>query len=571
MSALDESPNPESVDAGLTRRRFVSYGAAAGALAWSGAGCSFEPTSDPNGDRAAGTDTAGGPPRRARPEAFPVDAFELDEIGIADLRGGLESGQWSSADLVRLYLDRIEAIDRNGPTLRSVIETNPDAIEIAERLDEERRNGEVRGPLHGIPILVKDNVATADRMQTTAGALALAGTISPRDSFVAQRLRSAGAVLLGKANLSEWANFRSTRSSSGWSGRGGQCRNPYVLDRNPCGSSSGSGAAASASLCAAAIGTETNGSIVCPSSANGLVGIKPTVGLVSRSLIVPIAEAQDTAGPMARTVRDAAMVLGALTGVDPDDPRTAESRGHAETDYTQYLDAGGLEGARIGVVRDYFGRHTDVDAVMEDAIQALTDGGAEVIDPVEIPNRTDINGPSFQVLLYEFKAGVNDWLAAMGSAAPLHSLEEIIAWNEEHAAEAMPWFGQELLVQAQEKGGLDSEEYIESRDNARRRSREEGLDVVIRDQNLDALIGPTGGPAWVTDLVNGDNFSVSSSSPAAISGYPNVTVPAGRVHGLPVGISFFGAPWSEPTLLRIAYAFEQATNHRARPEFFRSL
>jgi amidase len=274
---------------------------------------------------------------------------------------------------------------------------------------------------------------------------------------------------------------------------------------------------------------------------------------------------------MARTVRDAALVLSALTGVDPDDPRTAASRSHAETDYAQYLDAGGLAGARIGVVRDYFGRHGEVDAVMEDAIQALKDGGAEVIDPVEIPNRTDINGPSFQVLLYEFKAGVNGWLAAMGSAAPVSSLEEVIAWNEEHAAEAMRWFGQELLIQAQEKGGLDSEEYVEARDNARRRSREEGLDVVIREQTLDALIGPTGGPAWVTDLVNGDNFSVSSSSPAAISGYPNITVPAGRVHGLPVGISFFGAPWSEPTLLRIAYAFEQATNHRAQPEFLRAL
>ena len=569
MSDRPEPPNPGSPD--LTRRRFVSYGAAAGALAWSGAGCSFEPTSNQNGDGAASTDTAGGPARRASPEAFPVDPFELDEIGIADLRGGLESGQWSSVDLVRLYLDRIEAIDRGGPALRSVIETNPDAIRVAQRLDEERRNGEVRGPLHGIPILVKDNIATADRMQTTAGALALAGTISPRDSFVAQRLRSAGAILLGKANLSEWANFRSTRSSSGWSGRGGQCLNPYVLDRNPCGSSSGSGAAASASLCAAAIGTETNGSIVCPSSANGLVGIKPTVGLVSRSLIVPIAEAQDTAGPMARTVRDAAMVLGALTGVDPDDPRTADSQTHAETDYTQYLDAGGLAGARIGVVRDYFERHTEVDALMEDAIQALKDGGAEVIDPVEIPHRTDINGPSFQVLLYEFKAGVNDWLAAMGGAAPVSTLEEVIAWNEAHADEAMPWFGQELLIQAQEKGGLDSAEYIESRDTARRLAGPEGLGAVIRDQRLDALIGPTGGPAWVTDLVNGDNFSVSSSSPAAISGYPNITVPAGLVHGLPVGISFFGAPWSEPTLIRIAYAFEQATNHRAAPRFLRAL
>lgn len=550
--------------AGVSRRRFVTYGAAAGALAWTG-GCTIEPSSpreQPAGDGAT---------QRPGPERFPVDAFELDEVGIADLRAGLESGRWTARDLVRSYLDRIAAIDGDGPALRSVLETNPDAMAIAGELDEERRNGEVRGPLHGIPILVKDNVATADRLTTTAGALALAGTTSPRDSFVAARLRAAGAILLGKANLSEWANFRSTRSSSGWSGRGGQCRNPYVLDRNPCGSSSGSGVAAAASLCAAAIGTETNGSIVCPSSANGLVGVKPTVGLVSRALIVPIADAQDTAGPMARTVRDAAIVLGALTGEDPDDPRTAGSSVHAHNDYTQFLDAGGLMGARIGVVRDFFGEHERVDALMEDAIAALRDGGAEVVDPVEIPHRREINPPSSQILLYEFKAGVNAWLDAMGAAVPVSTLEEIIAWNEANAATSMPYFGQELLIQAQEKGGLDSQEYLEARETARRLSRDEGLDVVLRDQRLDALIGPTGGPAWVTDLVNGDNFSVSSSSPAAISGYPNVTVPAGLVHGLPVGVSFFGAPWSEPTLLRLAYAFEQATNHRARPDFVRTL
>ena len=579
---LDTRPDADSAPRGreesaatFSRRRFVSYSAAAGALAYTGAGCTIQPSDetldDADANRAAstGSDAAAGGP--AAPERFPVRAFELDEVGIADLGAGLESGRWTARDLARLYLDRIEAIDRGGPTLRSVIETNAEALEIADELDAERRNGRVRGPLHGIPILVKDNIATADGMTTTAGALALAGTISPRDSFVARQLREAGAIIIGKANLSEWANFRSTRSSSGWSGRGGQCRNPYVLDRNPCGSSSGSGAAASASLCAASIGTETNGSIVCPSSANGLAAIKPTVGLVSRTLIVPIADAQDTAGPMARTVRDAALVLGALTGLDPDDAKTAASEGNAHSDYTQFLDAGGLAGARIGVVRDFFGEHGKVDGLMEDAISALRDGGAEIIDPVEIPNRQNINRHSFQILLYEFKAGVNAWLAAMGSAAPVATLEDVIAWNEDNAGESMPYFGQELLIQAQEKGGLDSREYLDALEAAGRLSRDEGLDVVLREQRLDALIGPTGGPAWVTDLVNGDNYSVSSSSPAAISGYPNVTVPAGMVHGLPVGISFFGAPWSEPTLLRIAYAFEQATNHRAKPEFVRTL
>ncbi|HUG01316.1 MAG TPA: amidase [Longimicrobiales bacterium] len=566
MSDRDDTrtDSPGADGAGVSRRRFVAYGAAAGALAWTG-GCTIEPSApreEPAGEAA---------PPQAGPERFPVDAFELDEVGIADLRGGLQSGRWSAEDLVRRYLERIEAIDRDGPTLRTVIEANPDALLIARGLDRERRDGETRGPLHGIPILVKDNVATADGMTTTAGALALAGTISPRDSFVAARLRAAGAIILGKANLSEWANFRSTRSSSGWSGRGGQCRNPYVLDRNPCGSSSGSAAAAAASLCAAAIGTETNGSIVCPASANGIVGIKPTVGLVSRSLIVPIADAQDTAGPMARTVRDAAIVLGALTGQDPDDPKTAASRTHGHNDYTQFLDAGGLRGARIGVVRDFLGEHEKVDALMEDAILALREGGAEVIDPVEVPNRREVGRHSFQVLLYEFKAGVDAWLQAMGDAATVRTLADVIAWNEANAATSMPYFGQELLIQAQEKGGLDTQEYLDALESAARLSRAEGLDVVLREERLDALIGPTGGPAWVTDLVNGDNYSVSSSTPAAVSGYPNVTVPAGRVQGLPVGISFFGAPWSEPTLLRIAYAFEQATNHRARPEFLRSL
>ncbi|MDT8370281.1 MAG: amidase, partial [Longimicrobiales bacterium] len=538
----------------ISRRAFMGYTAAAGALAIAGpTGCA--PPSGSERQGAAGAGTGG------------VAPFELDGVGITELQEGMASGRWTARRLTQLYLDRIEAIDRDGPTLRSIIETNPDALTIADTLDRKRASGQLRGPMHGIPVIVKDNVATADRMTTTAGALALTGAGSPEDSWVAAKLREAGAIILGKANLSEWANFRSTRSSSGWSGRGGQCRNPYALDRNPCGSSAGSGASVSASLCAVAVGTETNGSIVCPSSANGVVGIKPTVGLWSRTRIIPISATQDTAGPMGRTVRDAATLLGACVGVDPTDARTAESEGRFHTDYTQFLDRDGLRGARIGVARQNFGFDPDVDRLMEDAITAMRNAGAEIIDPANVETARRIGGPSYQVLLYEFKHGVNAYLRALGEMAPVKSLEEVISYNLANERNAMPYFGQEILIAAQEKGGLDSQEYVESRRNALRMARAEGIDAVMDQHSLDAIISPTGGPAWTTDLVNGDHFTGGSSGPAAIAGYPNISVPAGYVFGLPVGISFFGRAWSEPTLLRIAYAFERATMHRVPPRF----
>jgi len=502
------------------------------------------------------------------PAAMPP--FELEEVGLAELQKGMAEGRWSARRITELYLERIEALDRQGPELHSVIETNPDALAIAQALDGERAAGNVRGPLHGVPILLKDNVGTADRTTTTAGSLALEGSIPAADSGVARRLREAGAVLLGKANLSEWANFRSRHSSSGWSGRGGQCKNPYALDRNPCGSSSGSGAAVSANFAAAAIGTETNGSIVCPSSTNGVVGIKPTVGLVSRSRIVPISHSQDTAGPMGRTVRDAATVLGALVGIDPEDPVTAASEGHFHTDYTSFLDPEGLSGARIGVFRQAFGFNPAVDALMEKALEEMGRRGAEVIDPVEIESAREIGQHSFQVLLYEFKADLNAYLASLGSDVPVGTLEELIAWNEEHAELEMPYFGQDLFHDAQEKGPLTENEYLEALENAQRLARKEGIDKAMDEHELDALVAPTGGPAWLTDLVVGDHFGGGSSTLAAVAGYPNVTVPAGFIFGLPVGISFFGRAWSEPELLRAAYGFEQATQHRLPPRFLPS-
>lgn len=509
--------------------------------------------------------------RDAQPGDAPpplVGSFELEEATIADLGRQMAGGERTSRGITELYLDRIEALDRQGPTLRSVIETNPDAIEIAEELDRERTAGNVRGPLHGVPILLKDNVATADRTTTSAGSLALEGSIPPRDAFVAARLRQAGAVLLGKANLSEWANFRSNRSSSGWSARGGQCRNPYVLNRNPCGSSSGSGAATSANLCAAAVGTETDGSIICPSSANGLVGIKPTVGLVSRSGIVPISEVQDTAGPMARTVADAAALLSGMTGEDPLDQATMGSP--APTDLGRRLGENGaadLSGLRIGVGRQFFDRDSRVDAVMEDAIETLRSLGAEIVDPVEIAHRQEVGRYEYEAMLYEFKAGLNEYLAGLGADVPVKTLADVIAFNEANAEREMPFFGQEILIEAEAKGPLTEAAYLTARGEASRLSRDEGLDAVLSELRLDAILGPSGGPAWVTDLVHGDTFSVGSSGAAAVAGYPNVTVPAGDVHGLPVGVSFFGAAWSEPTLIRIAWAFEQAAPHRRPPRF----
>jgi amidase len=546
----------------VDRRQLVLAGAALGG-AWMTAGCA----PGRGGERAGGAP----PPGKPGGEGSSVPPFELEELSLDALREGMESGRWSARRLTELYLERIAQVDAQGPTLRAVIETNPDALEIAERLDAERAAGQVRGPLHGVPILVKDNVATADRMSTTAGSWALEGSIPARDSFVASRLRAAGAVLLGKANLSEWANFRSNSSSSGWSGRGGQCRNPYVLDRNPCGSSSGSAVAVAASLAAAAIGTETNGSIVCPSSANGIAGIKPTVGLVGRTRIVPIAHTQDTAGPMGRTLRDAALVLGALTGVDPEDPATAASEGRSHRDYTQFLRADGLRGARIGVARNYLGFDARVDRLVSDAIAAMREGGAEVIDPVEIATRRQMSQPSYQVLLYEFKADLDAYLAALGPAAPVSSLADVIAFNEANRDREMPYFGQEVLLEAQAKGPLTEPAYLEALASALRLAREEGIDKTMDEHRLDALVAATGGPAWVTDLINGDHFSGGSSSPAAIAGYPNVTVPMGDVHGLPIGLSFFGRAWSEPVLLRIAHAFEQATQHRKPPRFLPAL
>ena len=500
-----------------------------------------------------------------------IPSFELTEKSVKELQAYMESGQYTAQQLVELYLKRIKEIDQNGPNLNSVLEINPDAIEIARALDEERKTGNIRGPLHGIPIMIKDNIDTGDKMMTTAGALALVGNYAPQDSFVAQKLREAGANILGKTNLSEWANFRSTRSSSGWSGRGGQTRNPYILDRNPCGSSSGSGVAASASLCAMTIGTETNGSVVCPSSTNGIVGIKPTVGLVSRSGIIPISETQDTAGPMARTVEDAAILLGALTGIDPRDPRTRESEGKAQTDYTSFLDTNGLDGKRIGIVRKSFGFHEEVDKLMEAAIQLMKARGATLIDLENNIIPSGLGQAGFDLMLYEFKDGVNKYLASVKSDLPVKNLEEVIAYNKEHADQSMPYFKQEILEMAQAKGDLNSPEYLEAREKVLRFNRAEGIDKVMDENQLDALIAPTGGPAWLTDLINDDHYVGGSSSPAARAGYPNITVPAGFIHGLPVGISFFGRAYSEPKLLAIAFAYEQASKHRKAPEFFPTL
>jgi amidase len=514
------------------------------------------------------------PPAGARPETGAPPDFELDEITVAELSDGLESGRFTCRSITELYLERIEAVDKDGadrPGLRAVIEVNPEALEIAEGLDRERREKGPRGRLHGIPVLLKDNIATRDRMNTTSGSLALEGSTPPRDSFVAERLRAAGAVLLTKTNLSEWANSRSNRSSSGWSGRGGQCRNPYALDRNPCGSSSGSGAGASANLGAVAIGTETDGSIVCPSNANGLVGLKPTVGLVSRAGIVPVAHSQDTAGPMTRTVADAAILLSALVGGDPRDPATAASEGHSQGDYTSFLDREGLRGRRLGVAREYFGFHPDVDRAMEEAIAEMKKLGAEVIDSVGLTPSDDFSESEMNVLLYELKADLNLYLAELEAGAKVKTLADVIRFNEDNRAREMPYFGQELLMLAQQKGPLTDKTYLESLEKNHRLSRAEGIDATVAKHRLDAIIAPTGGPAWTTDLVNGDHFSGGSSTLAAVAGYPNITVPAGEVHGLPIGLSFFGPAWSEPALIALAYAFEQATRFRTKPEFRRTL
>ena len=544
----------------MDRRDFVRLGAVAGTLALGG-----KPL-------AAESIAAGPTEARLRENRFSIAPFALDEATLADLQSAMASGRMTAHSVTQQYLDRIHALDRTGPALRSVIEINPDALSIADTLDRERKAGRVRGPLHGIPILVKDNINTADRMTTTAGSYALAGSISLQDATVAARLRAAGAILLGKTNLSEWANFRSTHSSSGWSGRGGQARNPYVLDRNPCGSSSGSGAAVSANMCALAVGTETDGSIVCPSSANGIVGIKPTLGLVSRAGIIPIAHSQDTAGPMARTVRDAAILLNVLAGVDPRDPVTSSSSARGQADYTSFLDPNGLRGARIGVARTKFFGYSEVtDKLINDAIDAMKAQGAVIVDPANIETAGKFDDSEFDVLLYEFKADLNNYLASLGPKAPVKSLQDIIDYNERHKDQEMPFFGQEIMIQAQAKGPLTEKKYLDELASNLKMSRTDGIDATMDKYKLDAIVAPTGSPAWTTDLINGDHFSGASSTPAAVAGYPNINVPAGFSHNLPVGISFFGRAYSEPTLIKLAYAYEQSTKHRRAPQFIPTL
>ena len=533
------------------RRRLLTSGMLAGVA-----------TALPSLSLVAGAAATAPPETQAR-----LKAFDLDEITVARLQRAMQSGRLTARSIAEKYLARIEAADKHGPGVNSVIETNPEALDIAEKLDRERKARGPRGPLHGIPVLIKDNIATRDRMMTTAGSLALVGARAPKDSSVAKKLREAGAVILGKTNLSEWANIRSSHSTSGWSGRGGLTRNPYALDRNPCGSSSGSGASVSANFCALAIGTETDGSIVCPSGVNGIVGIKPTVGLVSRAGIVPIAHSQDTAGPMARTVADAAILLGALTGVDTDDPATGSSQGKALTDYTRFLNPHGLHGSRIGVVRKSFGISDAVDGLMNQAIDEMKRQGAVIVDPADIESMEQVGESEFQVLLYELKADLNSYLAALGPGAPVHTLEEIIKFNEHNREKEMPYFGQDTFVKAQAKGPLTEKAYLGALEKDHRLTRKEGIDAVMEKFQLDALVAPTGGPAFLTDLIDGDHDVGGSSTPAAVAGYPNITVPAGLIFVLPVGISFFGRAYSEPTLIKLAYSFEQATQHRRAPQF----
>jgi amidase len=519
----------------MDRRDFVRLGVAAGAA-------------------------AGVAPAQAAPAAGGI----LD-AGVLEQQAQMQAGKLSSHSLVSQYLARIAAIDKSGPRLNSVIELNPDALGIAAEMDRERAARKVRGPLHGIPVLLKDNIATGDKMSTSAGSLALAGVRAVRDAHVVAQLRAAGAVIIGKTNLSEWANMRSTRSTSGWSGRGGLTRNPYALDRNTSGSSSGSGAAIAASLATLAVGTETDGSIVSPASTCGLVGIKPTLGLVSRSGIIPIAASQDTAGPMTRTVTDAALMLAAMAGVDPGDPVTNESAGRP-TDYGKALVKDGLKGMRLGVARDFFGGNGPVDALIEKALGVLKAQGALLVD-VKVPNTDKYGDSETEVLLYEFKPGLAAYLSEYAPGAPIRNMADLIAFNDKHRDKEMPFFAQEHLLGSQAKGGLDAQEYKDALANNRRYAREEGIDRVMKEHRLDALVAPTGGPAWLTDYINGDHYGSSFSSPAAVAGYPHVTVPAGYLYGLPIGLSFVGGAYSEAALIGMAYAYEQATLHRRAPRF----
>ena len=544
----------------IDRRRFIGASAAGGAAAALGVhGCAPDTSTGSGGDEA-------------RSAASPPPPFELDEVTVAELQAAMESGERTARSITQLYLERIEALDRQGPELRSVIEVNPEALEIADRLDEERRVSGPRGPLHGVPVALKDNIDTHDRMTTTAGSLALEGSVPPQDAFVVQRLREAGAIVLAKLNMSEWAYFRGERATSGWSARGGQCRNPYALDRNPCGSSSGSGVAAAANLAALTIGTETGGSILCPSSINGIVGIKPTVGLWSRSGVIPISHSQDTAGPMCRTLRDAAVLLGPLTGVDPRDPATEASRGAAHDDYAAFLDPQGMEGARIGAARSFGGFSPEEWALFDEALAAMRAGGAEVVDPANLPAAAWNDEQPLLVLEYEFKANMNAYLSSLGPDAPVRTLAEIIDFNERNADREMPFFGQERLVASQARGPLTDPEYVNAVSAIQRGAREDGIDALMDSHDLDAIVAPTRSVAWKTDHIVGDRLTGGSSAGvAAIAGYPDITVPMGFVSGLPVGVSFFGRRWSEPTLLRIAYGYEQATSHRTPPTFAATL
>lgn len=501
------------------------------------------------------------------PKELKQDHSYLEEMSIAQLQQGYKDGKFTITQVVKDYLQRIEDLDKNGPKLNSIIFVNPKAVEIAKALDLELASGKIRGPLHGIPVIVKDNMDTYD-MPTTAGATALRNSYPQKDSWVVKKLKEAGAIIIAKSNLSEWANFRAEISSSGWSGVGGQTKNPYVLDRNPCGSSSGSGTAAAASLAAITIGTETNGSIVCPSNNNGLVGLKPTVGLLSRSGIIPISFTQDTPGPMGRTVQDVAICLGAITGIDSLDIKTISSVGNFKTDYTQYLKVDGLKGKKIGLLKSTMGFHPQVDTLMQRVVLDLKKQGAEVIE-IELPRDPTIGQNSYTVMLYEFKDGLNKYLASLNDKVSVKNIQQLIEFNKTDSVE-LKYFDQHLLQLSQDKGDLDSKEYNDALTAMLKGMRENGIDKVMNEFSLDAILAPTGSPAWKTDLINGDHFMGGSSSPAAISGYPTITVPMGFVDELPVGVSFFGRAWSEPVLLEIAYSYEQSTKHRKAPRYIPS-
>jgi amidase len=518
---------------------------------------------------AAATAALGPAQAQSKPSSPAIKSFEWEEATLAQLAEALQSGKTTTIKLIQGYRQRIQELDKSGPAVNAVIELNPDALKIAAERDQERYGARSRtlGPLHGIPVLIKDNIATADAMTTTAGSLALQGVRAKQDAGVVQKLRAAGAVILGKTNLSEWANIRSAHSISGWSGRGGLTHNPYALDRNACGSSTGSGVAVAANFCAVAVGTETDGSVVCPSATCGIVGIKPTLGLVSRSGIIPIAHSQDTAGPMARTVADAAALLTVMQGYDPADEITATGREYYTRDYAKFLDPAGLRGARIGVVRKYFGFNDFVDKLMEEALAAMKHAGAEIVDPVEIESIGKFDESELEVMMHELKADLEKYLAAFQPDAPVKTLADVIAFNEKNAVREMPWFGQDLFLQSQKKGPLTSPEYINALEQNHRLTRKEGIDAVMDKHRLNALVAPVAGPAWLNDMPCGDHAEGNSTSLPAVAGYPNISVPAGEVFGLPIGISFFGRAFSEPVLIKIAYAFEQTTKHRKPPRF----